>query len=287
MYTYGLSVAGVTILLEADQPLTENREFSPFRTGAAAPDLHAVIRKTDSLPKFPSSPIYADLFCAVAKNEAGHLQTFFKDNADESYLVATCHPDGRHILIEYPSSRGTEIPNLQNCFYCLGFEAYLLQRNSLSLHAACVDTYLGGILFSGVSGIGKSTQADLWCRYRDARLINGDRPILSGEGQRWQAWGSPYAGSSRVYRNESCPVSAIVLLKQAKNCALRRLSPSEAFRGVWAGLTVRTWDAAFVERASMLTVDLVSAVPVYEFACTPDEQAVAFLEEELRKEYSI
>ena len=150
--------------------------------------------------------------------------------------------------------------------------------------AACVDTSLGGILFSGVSGIGKSTQANLWCKYRGAKQINGDRPILSKENGGWTAWGSPYAGSSNVHVNDSCDIAAIVLLKQAERCAIRKLSTAEAFRGVWAGLTVRTWDAAFVERASELTIELATGLPVYEFCCTPDEEAVRFLEEELRKD---
>ena len=287
MYRYYLSVAGVNILLGADQPLIENEEFLPFRKESTIPDLCAVIRQSDELPLPPQRPVYADQFFSVCENEAGQVQKFFFDNADGSYTVSTYHQNGKDILIEYRPSGAHSVPDLQNCFYCLGFEEYLLHRNKLCLHASCVDTPLGGILFSGVSGIGKSTQAELWCRYRGARQINGDRPILSKEGQTWLAWGSPYAGSSKVYVNDSCPVSAIILLKQAKACSLRRLSPSEAFRGVWAGLTIHSWDAAFVEKASALAVELIQTVPVYEFSCTPDEAAVIFLEEELRKEYTL
>lgn len=286
-HNYYLSVAGVRILFEADYPLTVNAEFLPFLIEPEAADLHAVIRKTADMPRLPSNPIYADIFCTVSQNEAGNIQKFFFSSADGSYIVSTYPSNGEHILIEYPSCYENGAPDLQNCFYCLGFEEYLLRRNKLCLHASCVDTPLGGILFSGPSGIGKTTQADLWCKHRGARPINGDRPILSQEGKNWLAWGSPYAGSSKVYVNDSCTVAAIVLLKQASTCTLRKLSLAEAFRGVWAGLTIRTWDRPFVEAASSLTIELVGTVPVYEFSCTPDEKAVAFLEEELRKEYKL
>lgn len=286
-HNYYLSVAGVKILLESDNPLTVNEEFLPFLMEPTTADLHAVIRRTNDMPRIPSKPIYADIFCTVTQDEAGNIQKFFFSSADGSYIVSTYYADGASILIEYPSDYQIGILDLQNCFYCLGFEEYLLRRNKLCLHASCIDTALGGILFSGPSGIGKSTQAELWRKHRQARPINGDRPIVSKEDQTWLAWGSPYAGSSKVYVNDSCTVTSIILLKQASTCALRKLSHAEAFHGIWTGLTVRTWDRSFVEAASSLAIELVSTVPVYEFCCTPDEKAVKFLEAELRKEYKL
>lgn len=277
---YHLSVAGVKILVRTEQPLHQNTEFLPFLIEGTEPDMQMDVRRADTLPQIPQKPIYSDIFCAVTRNEEGFLQKLYFDGAEGSYSVSTYHPDGKYILMEYASSE----LDLQHCFYCLGFEEYLLRNDKLCLHASCVDTPVGGILFSGVSGIGKSTQADLWCKYRGAKQINGDRPILSKDDHGWVAWGSPYAGSSKVYVNESCKITAIVLLKQAGECSLRKLSAAEAFRGIWAGLTVRTWDADFVDRASELAIELATNVPVYEFACTPDEEAVKFLEEELRKE---
>ncbi len=176
------------------------------------------------------------------------------------------------------------VSELHNSFAHLCFEGILIHEHRLCLHAACVRTQWGGILFSGPSGIGKSTQADLWCKHRGAEQINGDRPILSKGNEEWLAWGSPYAGSSNCHVNESCPVRAIVMLRQAGSCSLRRLSAKEAFRAVWSGLTVPAWDATAVEAACDLALELSTTVPVYEFDCTPDVAAVEFLEQGLEKE---
>lgn len=286
-YAYYLSVAGIKILFESDRTIVENEEFLPFVIEESTPDIHAIVRRADNMPKIPAEPLYADMFCAVAPNEAGHLQKFFfgSSNEQDHYVVSTCDPDNKHILIEYPRSPAYTQLTLSGCFYWLGFESYLLQKNKLCLHAACVQTHLGGILFSGKSGIGKSTQAELWCHHRNARQLNGDRPILSKAQNGWIAWGSPYAGSSKCYVNDSCPVTAIVMLQQAKTCSLRRLSPPEAFRAIWSGLTIRSWDSEFVETASLLVLDLLSQIPVFALSCTPDEQAVICLEQELGKEH--
>lgn len=282
-HVYYLSVAGIPIQIESEHPLGENTEFLPFLTEACAADICVTVRKVDSLPQAMHRTLYSDLFCRVGCDRNGHLQKFFFQNADCvcPKIVATYHPDGKQIILEH----ATEKLDIQTCFYCLGFESILLDRDKISLHAACVETALGGILFSGVSGAGKSTQADLWQKHRNARYINGDRPILSKEGDRWYAWGSPYAGSSNVYVNDCCAVSAIVFPEKANSCFLRKLEPAEAFRRIWEGLTVRSWDSSYVEKVSLLAIDLLTTIPVYLYGCTPERESVMFLEAELGKEY--
>lgn len=288
-YRYYLSVAEIIFLLETEHALLENEQFRSFVISETEPDVHAVFQSTDQLPPIPDRVMYTDRCYIVALNGNGELEKFFFENGEDPihYAVATYSEDSRNVSVAYLKEYGRCVSELQNCFYHIGLESVLLRHNKLCLHASCVDTDFGGILFSGVSGIGKSTQAELWCKYRKARQINGDRPILSRENGGWMAWGSPYAGSSKCYVNDSCPISAIVLLKQASSCELRRLTHQEAFRRVWSGLTVRTWDPSFVEAASSLAIDLVSGIPVFELCCTPDERAVKCLEQGLRKEYAI
>ena len=55
----------------------------------------------------------------------------------------------------------------------------LADAGMLVLHSAYIVTRQGeGILFSGPSGIGKSTQAALWQRYGAAQTVNGDRALV-------------------------------------------------------------------------------------------------------------
>lgn len=275
--------------LFAFQKWKEEKAFLSFEKETDKPDYTVIFQETGELPALSDVVIHEDECYRVHPDgKGGYLRSFFDAPRDHTpYAVAEYDHENGRIQIDY-LPKGTHcVSELHNSFFHLGFESVLIHRDRLCLHAACVDTPLGGLLFSGPSGIGKSTQAGLWQAYRDAKLINGDRPILSKEGNGYLAWGSPYAGSSKCHINEHCSVTAILLLRQSQVCSLQRLTLPEAFRAVWPGLTVQSWDKAFVEKAFDLTMELIAAVPVFRFDCTPDAFAVEYLERELRKEFCL
>lgn len=285
MSTYCLRIAGIDIWLESDLQLEVTEEFAPFLDDMEEPRYRAVFHRVEALPPIPEEVIFEEHCHRVHPDGKGGFQRSFFDaprDLNAYSLVSYNYAEGI-IDIPYLEKGSMCVSQMSNSFYHLGLEGIMIRENRLCFHAACVDTPLGGILFSGPSGIGKSTQAQLWCDRRGGRLINGDRPILSLEGERVLAWGSPYAGSSRCYVNESCPVTAIVLLRQAPSCSLRRLGLAEAVRRIYAGLNVHTWDRFFVTRACDLVMEAASRVPVYELACTPHEEAVSVLENALKE----
>ena len=286
---YNLSIAGLSIEAELDTPCEVEEQFRPFLAESAKPDFRACFRRVEQLPPIPETVLHEDSCYRVHPDgKGGYLRTFFDAPRDMAPYAVAVRDDAKHeIHVDYLEKGAHCISNMHSNFFHLGFESVLIHENRLCFHAACVDTPLGGILFSGRSGIGNSTQADLWCRYRSAELINGDRPILAKAEDVWLAWGSPYAGSSNCYVNASWPVTAIIMLRQEKECSLRRLNVSEAFRAVWSGLTMHSWDEKVVEKAFELAADLSGTVPVFEFGCTPDEHAVDYLERELRKECNL
>lgn len=145
------------------------------------------------------------------------------------------------------------------------------------LHAAYIQWEGRAILFTAPSGTGKSTQAQLWCDHMGAELVNGDRAavrIVDGE---VFAFGIPFCGSSQVRRNVKRPLEAIVYLSQAPENSITRLRGVRAFRRVWEGCTVNTWEREDVEKATMTVSEAVSRVPVYHLSCTPDVRAAETL----------
>lgn len=280
-----LKIAGIPLTIETQHPLEVTDRFRPFLHGEEWNGYRLTFRETDALPEFLANPIFEGNSYRVYQDGCGgFLRAFFDPvQSREPYGVGQYDWSRRRIAVSYLPQGAPNVSRIENCFFHLGWETLLLRERRLILHASLVETDLGGILFSGPSGIGKSMQADLWCRYRSARLLNGDRPILQRRDGVWLAWGAPYAGSSRCYVNKSCAVRAIVLLEQASSCSLRRLGAAEAFRRIYAGLTLNSWDPKSVSSACDLALTLVREVPVFSFRCTKEENAVTFLEGELRK----
>ncbi|MDO4333578.1 MAG: hypothetical protein Q4C58_12960 [Eubacteriales bacterium] len=153
--------------------------------------------------------------------------------------------------------------------------------DAVMLHSSLICRNGKGIAFSGPSGVGKSTQAALWKTFENAEILNGDRCGIRKKKQGWFGYGLPYAGSSGIYVNESTPLSAIVVLRQAEENRLRRLSKKESFSCIYRECYVMNWDREFLERHVSIIQRLVEEVPVYMLYCRPDRNSVEILKKEI------
>lgn len=274
-----ITIANLTLCLHMEEFLPESVAFHPFILEEKNAEWNILFISSDEMPRIPEKLLYRNEEYAVYQdNEQRMLRCHFDRMDDEKiYAITQTDTSCRKVTVFYLSEKKYYLNEWGNTFFHIGLEKILACERRFVLHASFVRTPFEGILFSGVSGIGKSTQAELWCQYTDSTLINGDRPIIGKENGVWTAYGSPYAGSSRCYKNESCPVRVIILLLQADFCSIRRLDAGEAFRRIFFGTTVNVWDAEFVDTICTLESELVSQIPVYELSCTPDKRAVQML----------
>lgn len=166
-------------------------------------------------------------------------------------------------------------------FQVVNYERILNRNRILLLHASFIRWKQKGILFTAPSGTGKSTQAKLWELWQKAEIINGDRVAISKGVAGWKAYGIPFAGSSGIYRNESCLIRAVVVLRQGKENRLERLKFSEAFRWLYSESTVQYWDEKFQEILADILGDFVLEVPIYRLECLPEKSAVDIVKKEL------
>lgn len=288
-FSTSFNIADLSLLFCTQQPVIVTRSFESFLT-EMQPDYIIEFREVSSLKTIPSDVLLYEgiSFVVAADGKNGYVRRF-RDVANDnfSYAIGTYDWLSKHITIEYLPYGQKLLQESGSYFFHVAWEALLMHEHRMMLHSACVDTPIGGLLFSGPSGIGKSTQAGLWCRYANSRLINGDRTIIRQDKNGWLAYGSPYAGSSKCYVNDSCPIRAIIFLKQAAACSVRRLDPAEGFRKVYACLTVNSWDKDFVVSACDFAAALAASVPIYELACTPDYEAVKMLSDVLDEEGEI
>ena len=190
---------------------------------------------------------------------------------NQSYLLAD--KDWKQITIYKKSEEEAKILLLQ------AFYTHAVQRHIIQLHSSLIDFQGKGILFLGPSGIGKTTQAELWSKYRGAKIINGDIVFVQEKETEFLGWGSPWHGSSPYCENANVPVKALIVLKQAKGNSIRKLEGFEKVKEVSGNVFYPQWLENGIELCLKTLDHLLSGTDVYELSCLPDEDAVNLLEQ--------
>ncbi len=147
--------------------------------------------------------------------------------------------------------------------------------NRMLLHAAILEYDGNAYAFLGRSGTGKSTHTGLWFKYLpDAKIVNGDKPILQVTKQEVTAYGTPWNGKEGLGRNTKAPLKGLCFLEQAKENSIERLTPAQAASRIF-GQILFPEDEENATRTLELTDVLVSNTPCYLLKCTISEEAVA------------
>lgn len=159
------------------------------------------------------------------------------------------------------------------------FYTHAVQSQILQFHSSLIKTNGKGLMFLGPSGIGKTTQAELWNKYRNALIINGDIVFVQETPDAFLGWGTPWHGSSPYCENTSVPLKAMIVLKQAPENSIRELTGFEKVTAVSNNVFYPRWLENGMELCLETLDHLLSRIPVYELSCRPDEEAVKLTEE--------
>ncbi len=202
-----------------------------------------------------------------------------KQSLSAAYLRIACEGNHSHVEVKKSSIPHGITPKL--IMQAMEMEHQIVKKNGILFHSSYIRIKDEAVLFTAPSGTGKSTQADLWVKYRNAELLNGDRSAVLLEEDGVFVHGIPFSGSSSVRKNVKLPLRAIVYLAQAKQTRIERLKGAKAFRCIWEGCSVNVWHGGDIELCSRTVSELAMRIPVYYLPCTPDETAVLALEKEL------
>ena len=280
MKDYVFDIVGLRISLRTPNEITVSENLRPFLTAPQKQaDCTILLQPCDLLPAFSESgfwhgPDYHDTFDGASR--------IFHCSAPEGKPVAVTQlfENGNIEILVLPEYL-SYFSGTAGIFNRIGMETLLLQHKGLLLHASLIRYQDKAIAFAGPSGVGKSTQADIWHTCLGAEILNGDRAALRSTPEGWIAYGSPYAGTSGIYKNENAPLSAILFLRQAGENRLWQLTPAEAFVWIYPELSIHNWDKAFVAKATDLSLQLLDEIPVYCLECRPEESAALLVKKGL------
>ena len=279
---YQFAGVAVTVDIPEERMYLDERNLAHFR---AEPGDNAHRFRFRIVPELqpPAGPLVASLpeFRVYRENDWS-VRYIGGGEAWEGAHIRAAHRDKEH-EIQLLSSGIRDRVGARTVLTALATEHLVARAGGFVFHCSYIEHEGKAILFTAPSGTGKSTQADLWNRLRGAPILNGDRAAVRVTEGDVQACGIPYAGSSVYCENRILPLKAIVYLAQAPETTIRRLKGYEAFRRVWEGCSVNTWDREDMELVSEAVTKTVTTVPVYYLPCTPDRSAVIALEQALKE----
>lgn len=168
---------GMTLALESPEELTDSALCRPFRTAEGTAEHTIGLTFSDRLPQPPEDAAHwgvttgdtrrPDATRCSATAQRGWLRQF-------TYAVTR----GSRTEVTF-ARRYQESLSTQTVLEAASLFDILADAGMLVLHSSYIVTRQEqGILFSGPSGIGKSTQAALWQRYAGAEIVNGDRALV-------------------------------------------------------------------------------------------------------------
>ncbi|MCD7809258.1 MAG: hypothetical protein LUH02_07935 [Erysipelotrichaceae bacterium] len=166
----------------------------------------------------------------------------------------------------------------------LSLEKRMYSYNQYILHSNYILYHDKAILFTAPSGVGKSTQGELWQRYRNVRIINGDRTLLSKDNSQYYANGWPICGSSEICFNEGYPLGCIVIIDRGIHNRIEDIQYKDKFKRLLGEITINYHNADFVNKAMDFIDDLIQNVKIYYLYCNISEDAVICLENQLIKD---
>lgn len=242
-------------------------------------DYEIEIRIGDIKEIHDSCLIYQDRKTKVFSKEGVYVSHYRELNNDWLFQ-AEKHSQKMILTIKEQALKYAK--DIRNIWPKIDFAGIMLDHAHLVLHASYINWNGKGIVFCGPSGIGKTTQAMLWCT-KGAELINGDRVLLSIKDD-LMFHSIPFAGSSGVCLNRSSKPVAIVMLGQALNNSICRLNLNEAIKVLYAQCGLKRWCIDDVNSTLNLLEQVYKKVPVYQLDCLPDQSAVSLLMNTFKKE---
>ena len=280
---YQFAGVNITVDIPDEKMYPNDRALTAFRSEEAKRAHRFTFEFVDSLQP-PKGDLAAQVpeFRLYRENDWSVRYVGSTAQTWEGAYMRAAHRDREH-SVQLLASRFPGAVGVKTVLGALSAEHLIARNGGYLFHCSYIEHEGEAILFTAPSGTGKSTQADLWHSHRDARIINGDRAAVRVVDGVPYACGIPFAGSSSYCENVTLPLKAIVYLAQAPETTIRRLRGYQAFRRVWEGCSVNTWDPEDMQLVSDAVSRTVAAVPVFYLPCTPDRSAVIALEQALKE----
>ena len=233
----------------------------------------------------------------VCENEQGYIIMFPSMNQiREAHMTA----DGRfaQIYVKGVDKEKTK----EELFHAIRhFFLFFAQRQGFfAIHSASILYRDQVWLFSGHSGMGKSTHTNLWKEQFGTEIINGDLNLIGWSSGKQDSsgrnvnkpgskghpivYGMPWCGTSGIASTKSYPLGGIVLLGRSDNDHFESLTNDQKIVRVMQRMISPVWTEDMLETNLKCAAKLAKEVPIYYLLCTKEPSAAYVMKARIDKE---
>jgi hypothetical protein len=145
----------------------------------------------------------------------------------------------------------------------------LAENGGMLMHASSVAGDGKAWVFTGVSGVGKTTISRL--APPGVHVLTDEMSFIRRDGDGYIACGTPFSGElARPGENLQAPLAGVFLLAQGAENRIDALSPAEAVRGLMANILYFARDEALTAKVFDNAIALAARVPVRRLTFLPD-----------------
>ncbi len=283
LYQSCVRIGGVSLALRGASPreVCLSHELESFRHDCESPNIEVNVKWVEKLRFRRSNPAF-DSGSLWTLSRDGSLSVFdFTSPSFGNYPYKRLHSDGDFCCAQLVLN-GETLRNL-NPVFPLEYPAdELLITNYLAGHGlgvevhgcGLIDAEVGGLLFLGHSGAGKSTTTKLWKSLRNPEILSDDRIILRlHNGELWM-YGTPWHGEAAFASAATAKLSRIFILQHGERNEMVEMPRSRAVGEMFARCFPPFHSAAGLERTIEFLNRVTGVVPCYEFRFVPHRCAL-------------
>ena len=214
----------------------------------------------------------------VSEWEEGYILTFpSMSSIYEAYMTE----DGSYVEIYCRRPFGEE--ETDQLFHAIRmFYLYLAQKKGYyAVHSASILYKGKAWLFSGHSGMGKSTHTAMWHEQLGVPYLNGDLNLIGRKDGKMVVCGIPWCGTSEIYTTGDYELGGIVLLGRDTKDRVEPLTMYEKIMRVMQRMISPVWKEELLEKNLQSAKEIAKEVPVLHLFCTKEISAVETIKKEI------
>lgn len=170
--------------------------------------------------------------------------------------------------------KGTTRAQAESFLLSSKFNRAAIKYGTMLVHSSALIYDGGAYLFSGDSGVGKSTHTKLWLKaFGDkVHIMNDDKPVVRLYDDHAVAFGTPFDGGSGIALNESCPLKAIIFIERGEENSVRVPASKEIIQKLYFQ-TAHMVNAQTAEKMLINFERLLGLTKFYILTCNMDISA--------------